>query len=151
MKPGKPTAPPAASCPSPLATSWRSPGLSDKGILGEGRGRLRPGIARTREAHVSMPRLEAGELIDGFRLQELVHEGSAATIWRVSHPDAVMPMIMKVPLLRAGDHPVAIVGYEVEARILPRLTGIHVPRFVAAGGFERPYLVMEWVAGRSLE
>ena len=32
--------------------------------------------------------------------------------------------------------------------ILPRLTGPHVPRFVAAGDFERPYIVMEYVAGQ---
>ncbi len=35
--------------------------------------------------------------------------------------------------------------------ILARLTGPHVPRFVAAGDFEQPYIVMEFVAGRSLK
>ena len=43
-----------------------------------------------------------------------------------------------------------IVGFEQEQMILARLTGPHVPRFVAAGDFERPYIVMEHVAGRSL-
>jgi serine/threonine protein kinase len=35
--------------------------------------------------------------------------------------------------------------------ILARLSGRHVPRFVAAGDFEQPYIVMELVAGRSLK
>jgi nucleotide-binding universal stress UspA family protein len=74
-----------------------------------------------------------------------------AAIWRVSRADIAMPMIMKVPLLRPGDDPLTIVGYEVESRILPRLSGIRVPNFVAAGGFEQPYIVMELVPGRSLE
>jgi nucleotide-binding universal stress UspA family protein len=100
---------------------------------------------------VSTPRLEAGRLIDGFHLDELIHDGGMAAIWRVSHVDIAMPMIMKVPLLRPGEDVLTIVGYEVESMILPRLSGIHVPRFVAAGGFERPYIVMELVAGRSLE
>jgi serine/threonine protein kinase len=43
------------------------------------------------------------------------------------------------------------VGFEVEQMILSRLTGRHVPRFVAAGDFEQPYIVMEFVTGRSLK
>ena len=34
--------------------------------------------------------------------------------------------------------------------ILSRLFGPHVPRFIAAGDFEWPYIVMEYVTGRSL-
>jgi protein-serine/threonine kinase len=62
-----------------------------------------------------------------------------------------MPLVMKIPLLGAGENPIAIVAYETEQIILPRLTGPHVPRFVAAGDFERPYIVMEYVTGRSLK
>ena len=35
--------------------------------------------------------------------------------------------------------------------ILPRLTGPHVPRFIASGDFERPYIVMEFIEGLSVE
>lgn len=97
-----------------------------------------------------MPRLEPGAVIDGFRLERRLYRGGMAALWEVTHPDHGT-LMMKVPLLAYGEGPGAIVGFEVETMILPRLSGIHVPRFVAAAGFaEQPYLVMELIAGQSL-
>ena len=96
-------------------------------------------------------RIDQGDVIGGFRLEELLHRSHLGTLWRVTRPDTDVPMIMKLPLVRAGDDPLAIVGYETEQMILPRLTGTHVPRFIAAGDFDGPYVVMEMVAGQSLK
>lgn len=96
-------------------------------------------------------RLEAGQVIDGFRLEAPLDPGGMASFWRVSREGSDLPMIMKVPLLRPGEDPITIVGFEVEQMILARLSGPHVPRFVAAGDFEQPYIVMELVAGRPLK
>jgi eukaryotic-like serine/threonine-protein kinase len=93
----------------------------------------------------------AGEVIDGFQLDQSLDPGGMANFWRVSRADIDMPMVMKVPLLRRGEDPITIVGFEVEQMILPRLSGPHVPRFVAAGDFERPYIVMEYIAGRPVK
>jgi eukaryotic-like serine/threonine-protein kinase len=95
--------------------------------------------------------LQAGQTIDGFRLVEPLEPGGMAHFWRVTRDGNDLPMLMKIPLLRPGEDPLTIVGYEVEQMILPRLSGPHVPRFVAAGDFERPYIVMEFVAGPSLK
>jgi eukaryotic-like serine/threonine-protein kinase len=95
--------------------------------------------------------LTAGSIIDGFRIEEEVHRGGMASLWRVARADIAFPLIMKVPQLSYGDDPAAIVGFEVEQMILPTLSGIHVPRFVAAGDFTaQPYIVMEFIAGASL-
>jgi eukaryotic-like serine/threonine-protein kinase len=96
-------------------------------------------------------RLEPGMLIDGFRLEKHIHQGSMATLWHVARPEDGQALVMKMPLLRGGDDPAAIVGFEVEQMIMPILTGVHVPRFVASGDFsEQPYIVMELIAGRTL-
>jgi len=103
--------------------------------------------------------LKAGKVIGRFRLDQALEPGGMAKFWRVSAADAgpagadmaAFPMVMKVPLLRRGEDPITIVGFEVEQMILARLSGPHVPRFVAAGDFEEPYIVMEFVAGRSLK
>ena len=95
--------------------------------------------------------LAAGQNIDGFRLVEPMQAGGMASFWRVTREDIDLPMVMKVPLLRLGEDPLTIIGYEVEQMILPRLTGPHAPRFIAAGDFEQPYIVMEFVPGPSVK
>ncbi len=97
-----------------------------------------------------MQDLEPGQVIDGFRLDEPLDPGGMASFWRVSRPATDMPLLMKIPLMRRGEDPITIVGFEVEQMILARLSGPHVPRFIAAGDFERPYIVMEYVAGLSV-
>jgi nucleotide-binding universal stress UspA family protein len=93
--------------------------------------------------------LAAGQRIDNFELQQHVHRGGMASLWRVTRPDLTLPAVMKVPLIQ--DDPTSIVGFEVEQMIVPLLSGPHVPRFIAAGGFEsQPYIVMEYIEGPSL-
>ena len=92
-----------------------------------------------------------GVTINGFRLEEIVHHGGMAMLWRVSRPGTTMPMLMKVPRIGEGADPAAIVSFEMEQMILPRLAGEHVPKFIAAGDFDvHPYIVMEAIAGKSL-
>jgi eukaryotic-like serine/threonine-protein kinase len=97
------------------------------------------------------PSLEKGSIIDGFLVEDCVHRGGMATLWRVSLPGSTMPMLMKVPKLGEGEDPAAIVSFEMEQMILPRLSGGHVPKFVAAGDFAvQPYIVMESIGGKTL-
>jgi nucleotide-binding universal stress UspA family protein len=99
---------------------------------------------------MDVQRLAAGQVVDGFLLKESLAPGGMARFWRVTRDGTDMPLVMKIPLLRPGEDPITIVGFEVEQMILARLSGPHVPRFVAAGDFEKPYIVMEFVAGRSV-
>src|SRR3569833_944484 len=100
---------------------------------------------------MARPTLESGTVIDGFRLEELLHRGGMSELWRVPRAGADLPMLMKVPLIKEGSDPAAVVGFEMEQMIMPRLSGPHVPRFIAAGDFSvQPYIVMERVAGQSL-
>lgn len=103
-----------------------------------------------------MKLLEPGSELDGFVVDECLHQGSMAHIYRVHYahgaPDPGFPMVMKVPRMAEGDGAENIVSFEVEQQILPALSGPHVPRFVAAGDLERmPFLVMEYVPGRTLD
>ena len=100
---------------------------------------------------MDISRLEPGQTIEGFRLEEPLKPGGMANLWRVTHPDFAMPLVMKIPFVRPGESPLAIIGFEVEGMILPRLAGPHAPRFVKAGDFSNPYIVMEFIAGRSLK
>lgn len=96
--------------------------------------------------------LQPGSVLDGFIVHEQVHQGGMATLWRVTHADHdPLPMLMKVPVLNEGEDPAAIVSFEMEQMILPRLTGVHVPRCVAVGDFAvQPFIVMEHISGVTL-
>ena len=96
--------------------------------------------------------LEPGTVLDGFRVGEQLHAGGMGVLYRVSGPDLGFPLVMKVPRLGHGEPGEAIVTYEVEQTVLAALHGPYVPRFVAAGDLAtQPYLVMEWIEGRSLK
>ena len=103
-----------------------------------------------------MKLLEPQTLLDGFVIDDCIHAGGMAHIYRVHYAagahDPGFPMAMKIPRMSAGDGAENIVSFEVEHQILQALSGPHVPRFVAAGDLDRvPYLVMEYVQGRTLE
>jgi serine/threonine protein kinase len=96
-------------------------------------------------------RIQTGAVLDGYIIGEGIHRGGMASLWAVTHPDIDGPLMMKVPKMSEGVDPAAIVGFEMEQMILPRLSGPHVPRFVAQGDFGiQPYLVMERISSPSL-
>ena len=96
-------------------------------------------------------KLRPGTVIDGFIIGDLTHVGGMARLYAVTRPDIDFPIIMKVPVIGEGDDPAAIVSFEMEQMILPKLSGPHVPRFVANGDFStQPYIVLERIAGTSL-
>ncbi len=92
-----------------------------------------------------------GAEIDGFTVGECVHSGGMATLWSVTHPDIASPLLMKIPLVSEGEDPAAIVSFEMEQMILPRLSGPHVPACFATGDFARQaYVVIERIPGETL-
>lgn len=96
--------------------------------------------------------LAPGAVIDGFRIEERLHQGGMATVWRASRADVPLAVALKAPRAGNSDDPAAIVSFETELVILPRLAGPHVPLFVAAADFDaQPYLAMEFIPGPTLE
>lgn len=96
-------------------------------------------------------RIVPGTIIDGFTIGEQVHSGGMATLWSVTHPDIATPLLMKIPRVSEGEDPAAIVSFEMEMMILPRLSGPHVPKCFGTGDFARQaYVVLERIPGVTL-
>ncbi|OYW69078.1 MAG: serine/threonine protein kinase [Bosea sp. 12-68-7] len=92
-----------------------------------------------------------GSVIDGFTLTERLPSGGMATLWRASHPDHAVPLVMKIPILDPGADVSTIVGYETEVMVHKRLSGPHVPAFAGAGDLAAlPYIAMAFIAGERL-
>jgi serine/threonine protein kinase len=100
---------------------------------------------------MAKPLHEPGVILDGFRLDEVAHHGGMAAVWRVTRPGIPTPMLMKVPRIGEGTDPAAIVSFEMEQMIMPRLTGVHVPKCIAVGDFaHQPYIALECIPGKTL-
>jgi serine/threonine protein kinase len=95
--------------------------------------------------------VKPGAVIDGYAIGECVHAGGMATLWTVTHHGIEMPLLMKVPRVSEGEDPAAIVSFEMEMMILPRLAGPHVPACFGTGDFARQaYVVIERIPGVTL-
>ncbi|HET7885579.1 MAG TPA: bifunctional serine/threonine-protein kinase/universal stress protein [Bradyrhizobium sp.] len=95
--------------------------------------------------------VQPGANIDGFTLGECVHRGGMATLWSVTRDGIAAPVLMKIPRVSEGEDPAAIVSFEMEQMILPKLKGINVPHCYAAGDFARQaYVVIERIPGQTL-
>jgi eukaryotic-like serine/threonine-protein kinase len=92
-----------------------------------------------------------GAVIDGFVVGECVHAGGMATLWSVTRSDIDRPLLMKIPRVAEGEDPAAIVSFEMEQLILPKLSGPHVPACFGIGDFaHQAYVVIERIAGETL-
>jgi eukaryotic-like serine/threonine-protein kinase len=95
--------------------------------------------------------IQPGAVLDGFVIGECVHHGGMATLWSVTHPNIPAPLLMKIPRVAEGEDPAAIVSFEMEQMILPRLEGPHVPAWFATGDFaQQAYVVIERIPGATL-
>lgn len=96
---------------------------------------------------------QPGAEIDGFRLGQCMHVGSMASIFRLEGPQGGLPLVMKVPLLGAGERSANVVGFEQCRTVLGSLAqSANHPTLVAYGDVETtPYLVMEHVEGARLD
>ena len=100
-----------------------------------------------------MPKIviQPGTVIDGFTLGECVHRGGMAVLWSVTHPGITAPLLMKIPRVSEGEDPAAIVSFEMEQMILPRISGPHVPACFGTGDFaHQAYVVIERIPGDTL-
>jgi non-specific serine/threonine protein kinase/protein-serine/threonine kinase len=100
---------------------------------------------------MAKPVIERGVVLDGFTIGECVHHGGMATLWSVTRPDIAAPLLMKIPRVAEGEDPAAIVSFEMEMMILPRLGGSHVPACFGTGDFARQaYVVIERIPRETL-
>jgi serine/threonine protein kinase len=100
---------------------------------------------------MAKPLIAPGTVVDGFTIGEQVHAGGMATLWTATCPGIDLPLLIKLPRVSEGEDPAAIVSFEMEQMILPRLSGPHVPQCFGSGDFARhAYVAMERIPGKTL-
>lgn len=100
---------------------------------------------------MAKPRIENGTDLDGFMIGKLIHKGGMALLYEASKPGIETPLLVKIPLLMEGEDPAAIVSFEMEQMILPRLSGPHVPACFGTSDFAlQPFIAMERIPGAAI-
>lgn len=93
-----------------------------------------------------------GETIDGFHLEECIHESQVSKLYKVSHPDYDQALVMKVPKISVMLPSSVFAGFETEIHILSKLRGVYTPKIYGKGDLANaPYLVMEYLEGEHLK
>ena len=101
---------------------------------------------------IDVHEVSLGETIDGFSVDELIYESQVSKLYRVSHPQHDVPLVMKVPKLSVILPSSVFNGFETEMRILSRLRGAYTPKVYGKGDLAKaPYLVMEYVDETELQ
>ena len=99
-------------------------------------------------------RLHPGGIIEGYILGDCIHKGGTGAIFRATASagrEPGFPIVLKAPYFGYGESTLGIISLEMEQLTLARLTGPHVPRFVAAGDIRAaPYIVMEWIDSKGM-
>lgn len=96
--------------------------------------------------------LAAGAMLGNYVVEALAFEGGFASIYRGHHRVTRVPVAIKVLRSSLAMSMRMIERFEQEARALERLEhpGIVVVHELGALSDGRPYIVMEWIEGRSL-
>jgi len=97
-------------------------------------------------------RIAPGEVVDGFEVGELLHEGGMGRVYRCRRGnDDGDPLVLKAPDLDRPGVAAALTAFETEVHILQRVHGRHFPRLHGHGDALRcPYLVIEHLPGNTL-
>jgi eukaryotic-like serine/threonine-protein kinase len=100
--------------------------------------------------YVMIPTLEAGDILDHYRLEALVAHSRMSTLYRATDLRSGQQVAVKVPLPEMEADPVLLERFAREQRIGRELD--HPGIVKTFGGEERsvPYMVIEWVDGRLL-
>lgn len=94
----------------------------------------------------------SGELDGRYKVISIVASGATARVYKAQHLLLGTFVAIKVMKLNCLDNPASLVRFQQEARVLSQL--VH-PQLVKVMGFGvladgRPYLIMEFIAGRTL-
>lgn len=99
------------------------------------------------------PRLRAGQQLDGFQVEELLHESRASLVYRVRHRQTGVQWVLKTLHHLLAEDTVARAGLLTEEWLLKRLLNPAFPQAMVLGPAERNWLyyVMSWHSGCNLE
>src|ERR1700684_2928051 len=97
-----------------------------------------------------MTPLTAGDLLDHYRIENLVARSGMASIYRATDVDNGRQVAIKIPHPEMEADPLLFDRFKREQEIGQKLDHPHVMKVFADDHRSRIYMVMEWVDGKLL-
>ena len=97
-----------------------------------------------------MKPLHPGDLLDRYRIENLVARSGMASIYRATDMQSGRPVAIKIPHPDMEADPVLFDRFKREAEIGERMDHPGVMKVIGGEEHSRVYMVMEWVEGRLL-
>lgn len=99
--------------------------------------------------------LQPGQVIDGWRLLELVHVTQRSQLFKAQDPETGKLAAFKVPAASAASDPAFLQSFLMEEWVARRLNNRHLMRTLPEKDSQRPartrlYTTFEWIPGLSL-
>jgi eukaryotic-like serine/threonine-protein kinase len=104
----------------------------------------------SRRVVLSMSQPEIGDRLDHYRIECIAAQSSMASIYRATDMRDGRVVAIKVPHFEVESDPLLFDRFKREAEIGARLNHPGVMKVFNAEDRSRPYMVMEWIDGRSL-
>lgn len=106
---------------------------------------------QTRRPGQALSEPKVGDVVGRFQLRRLIGQGGQATVWQAFDPRLEREVALKLLRLEQGADAELVQQWMQEARSVSRLTHPNiVPVFEADVHAGQPYLVFEFVAGKTL-
>jgi eukaryotic-like serine/threonine-protein kinase len=97
-----------------------------------------------------MKGVQAGDLLDNYRIESLVARSGMASIWKATDMRSGQPVAIKIPHPEMEADPALFERFEREAEIGEKLDHPGVMKVFGGERHSRKYMVMEWLDGKLL-
>jgi serine/threonine-protein kinase len=94
-----------------------------------------------------------GQSVGAYTIESLLGKGGMGEVWLAQRSDGRFKGLFAIKFLKASPAPTALERFRREGRMLARLTHPNIARLIDAGVLPdgQPYLVLEYVAGESID
>lgn len=97
-----------------------------------------------------MPEYQPGDMLDDFKITEVLFSGASAQIYRATDLLSGEAVVLKVPYGDILNRPFLYYHYQNEERISRNLHHPRIARYIARDR-SLPYIIMEYIPGRDLK